>query len=188
MIKAILFDFYGVICSDDLWDFVGINKQGRSEIHELADEVNLGKINWDEFCRSLSIASGRRVEEVNSMYQAFRINRPLMGLIGQLKNEYKIGLLTNANRGHIAGILDDIGAADEFDSLVVSADIGMIKPQPGIYREAAKQLGVETEECLFVDDAIINVDGAEAVGMKSILYSDFQSFAGKITGILEASQ
>ena len=171
-VNAIVFDFYGVISSDDLWDFVGVDKQSRSQVHELADQVNLGQLDWDEYCKKLSIASDRRLEEINTMYWAYRINRNLIGYIGQLKQNYKIGLLTNANRGHIEAILEEIGAQNDFDAVVVSADVGMIKPQPRIYKEMLRRLSVEAEEAVFIDDAAINVEGAEAVGMKAILFEN----------------
>ena len=82
------------------------------------------------------------------------------------------------------GILDELGAADEFDSVVVSADIGMIKPQPGIYKRALQDLGVEAEEAVFIDDAGVNVDGAKAVGMQAILYENLAQLRQDLDKIL----
>jgi epoxide hydrolase-like predicted phosphatase len=61
---------------------------------------------------------------------------------------------------------------DLFDVVVISAEVGLHKPQPEIYRLAAEQLGVEPEDCVFVDDLRENCAGAEAVGMASILHRD----------------
>ena len=55
-----------------------------------------------------------------------------------------------------------------FDVTVISAEVGMHKPQPEIYRLAAERLEVEPGECIFVDDLKENCDGAEAVGMTPI--------------------
>lgn len=57
-----------------------------------------------------------------------------------------------------------------FDATVISGDVGLHKPQPGIYELGAERLGVPPRECVFVDDLRENVEGAEAVGMTAILH------------------
>jgi epoxide hydrolase-like predicted phosphatase len=52
-----------------------------------------------------------------------------------------------------------------FDAVVISGEVGMRKPEPGIYLLAAERLGKAPEECVFVDDLGPNVRGAAAVGM-----------------------
>jgi epoxide hydrolase-like predicted phosphatase len=59
-----------------------------------------------------------------------------------------------------------------FDTAVISAEVGLHKPQPEIYRLAAERLVVGPEECVFVDDLRENCAGAEAVGMTAILHRD----------------
>ncbi len=58
--------------------------------------------------------------------------------------------------------------AELFDDVVISAEVGLHKPQPAIYRLAAERLEVEPELCIFVDDLKENCEGAEAVGMTAI--------------------
>ncbi|GLY26209.1 HAD family phosphatase [Micromonospora sp. NBRC 101691] len=58
------------------------------------------------------------------------------------------------------------------DEFVFSNQIGLRKPEPGIYLHAARQIGVEPADCLFVDDRLRNVRGAEAVGMTGLHYVD----------------
>ncbi len=59
-----------------------------------------------------------------------------------------------------------------FDDVVISAEVGLHKPQPEIYRLAADRLAVRPESCVFVDDLRENCAGAEAVGMTTILHRD----------------
>jgi putative hydrolase of the HAD superfamily len=61
---------------------------------------------------------------------------------------------------------------DLFDATVISADVGLHKPQPEIYRLACERLGVEPGEAVFVDDLRENCAGAEAVGMTAVLHRD----------------
>jgi epoxide hydrolase-like predicted phosphatase len=59
---------------------------------------------------------------------------------------------------------------DLFDAVVISAEVGLRKPEPEIYLFAAERLGVQPPECVFVDDLPQNVDGARAVGMEGIVH------------------
>ena len=68
-----------------------------------------------------------------------------------------------------------------FDTSVISAEVRMHKPQPEIYRLAAKRLEVAPEPCLFVDDLQENCDGAEAVGMTAIRHKSVPETIARLT-------
>ena len=57
-----------------------------------------------------------------------------------------------------------------FDSVVISGDVGMHKPEPDIFLLGAERIGVPPAECVFVDDLRENCAGAEAVGMTALLH------------------
>lgn len=59
-----------------------------------------------------------------------------------------------------------------FDTTIVSALIGVNKPDPKIYQLALEASEVKTEECFFIDDLEHNLKPAEDLGMKTILYKD----------------
>lgn len=60
-----------------------------------------------------------------------------------------------------------------FDDIVISGEVGLRKPEPEIFQLAARRLGLEPAECVFVDDLQLNVDGARAVGMTAILHTEY---------------
>ena len=60
----------------------------------------------------------------------------------------------------------------ELDGIVLSGEVGVTKPDPAIYRIVLERAGVEAERAVFLDDSPINVDGARAVGMPAILFTD----------------
>jgi len=65
----------------------------------------------------------------------------------------------------------DAGAFDEhFSPIVISAEVGVTKPDPAIYRIALERCGCEPGQCLFVDDRDPNILGAREVGMQTHLY------------------
>ena len=69
-----------------------------------------------------------------------------------------------------------------FDGIVVSADVRMIKPDPGIYRYLLERYGLKAEECLFVDDVQANVNGAVAVGMQAFRFTgDYEKIKSEYT-------
>ena len=60
-----------------------------------------------------------------------------------------------------------------FDDVVISGEVGMRKPEPEIFLLAARRLDLKPEECVFIDDLELNVDGARAVGMTAILHTEY---------------
>jgi putative hydrolase of the HAD superfamily len=64
-------------------------------------------------------------------------------------------------------IVDGLGLADEVDAIVLSFEIGVMKPDPGIYLAALDRIGVPGERAAFVDDQPGYLAGAEAVGMRT---------------------
>lgn len=58
-----------------------------------------------------------------------------------------------------------------FDDYVLSYEVGMVKPEPGIYLEAARRAGSAPGECVFIDDLPENVAAAEETGMAGIVYT-----------------
>lgn len=66
-------------------------------------------------------------------------------------------------------IVDDLGLGREVDAIVLSFEVGVAKPDAGIYRAALDALGARPEEAVFVDDQAAYCEGAEALGIRSLL-------------------
>lgn len=62
--------------------------------------------------------------------------------------------------------------ADRFHDIVVSGREKMLKPDPAIYRLLIDRNGLAAADCLFIDDSAANVEGARAVGMDAVLFTD----------------
>jgi len=61
---------------------------------------------------------------------------------------------------------------DELDGLVLSGHVGIVKPDPEIYRIVLKRAGVAAHHAVFFDDSPVNVEGARAVGIEARLFTD----------------
>ena len=176
MTRAIIFDFFGVICPDLYWGW--LRKQipdlenQRRYFQELSDQFDLGKLSTTELIKTLSEKT--TVEEdkvIPFIEQAVQIDTEVVDLIKSLKRNYKIGLLSNSNSEFIEGILKDHNLNDLFDSIVISQKVGFIKPQKEIFEIALKELNVEAREVLFVDDRESNTSAGEKLGFTALVFT-----------------
>jgi putative hydrolase of the HAD superfamily len=71
-----------------------------------------------------------------------------------------------------------------FDAVVISAEAGMRKPEPGIFLHVTALLGLEPAECVFIDDIEANVLAAEAVGMLGVHHSGLRSTTQRLSELL----
>jgi len=102
-------------------------------------------------------------------------------LIEELKNRgYGIYLLSNASfRQH--EYWPRIEASRFFDGTLISADEGVIKPQPEIYNLILERFGLKAEECFFIDDVPANIEGALRCGMfGAVFYDDVEYLRGNL--------
>lgn len=111
-------------------------------------------------------------------------------VVGLLRDARAAGLpvllVTNATPW-LADDLALLGLTGEdglFDAVLSSADLGVTKPDPRIYREAVRRAGVAADRCLFVDDRRENVDAAVALGMRGLLYREPADLAAVLAPVV----
>lgn len=191
MIKAIIFDFFGVLIGDG-FDVTyrtagGDPVKDKAFIQDLLDLTNRGEITTDEFRDKLCKQLGISAEDYQlSMRTAEVVNQELLEYIKTLRPKYKTAILSNANIGSLERRIERKVLKEHFDDLIVSAEVGFVKPEPEIYKLAASRLGLEEGECVFVDDREGYVNGAASVGMYAILYEDFAKFKKELEELLTA--
>lgn len=82
---------------------------------------------------------------------------------------YRLAVISNGDSGQQRRKLERLGIASRFDSVVISGDLGVSKPDPGIFEQSLRELGVPAEETLYVgDDLESDALGAQGVGMHAI--------------------
>ena len=82
---------------------------------------------------------------------------------------YGVYLLSNAT-SYLSEYFHRIPGSECFDGRIVSADVKMLKPEREIYRELYRQYALDPAECFFIDDSILNVDGAWLSGMQATVF------------------
>ncbi len=110
-------------------------------------------------------------------------NRHVEALIKRLRKKYKVALLTNNNRSRY-----EIAAAKFFDPKIfdrtfVSCLMGMRKPSASIYRRVLSEMGVKASETVFVDNMEKNVTGANRVGIRGIMYTNYTRLENELRRI-----
>lgn len=169
IIKAILFDFHGVLVfrkkdyrPDSVAD--GID----SMIGDCANDAEfkaraMGKygLNEKEFQSVL--------DRIVDKYEKFA---ELWELLPQLRKKYKLAIINNGTFLTVPKFDAKFSICGSFDLFVSSAAEGVRKPDAKIFLPTAQKLGVVPEECLFMDDMKINIKGAAAVGMETIWWEN----------------
>ena len=80
-------------------------------------------------------------------------------------------ILSNMGDNVLENMKREFDWLPRFDVLVWSFQLRMAKPDPAIYRHVLKELGTRPEETLFLDDRLVNVEAAQALGMVAIQFS-----------------
>ncbi|MBL8570340.1 MAG: HAD family phosphatase [Phreatobacter sp.] len=71
----------------------------------------------------------------------------------------------------------------EFTGLVLSADVGINKPDPRIYRILCERHGLDPRTCVFIDDSARNVEAARAAGMRGIVFTDAGALSSELAAM-----
>jgi FMN phosphatase YigB (HAD superfamily) len=187
MIKAIIFDCFGVVFSDNFEDnyrkFGGDPVKDKQFLEEVIFTLSTGKEkNFNRIIASrLNIA-----EDVWSAANTSgrRFNWELLKYITQLRKTYKVSMLSNIGNDGLETFMDYSILEQHFDDIVESAKIGFAKPEARAYEVAADRLHVRLDECIFIDDREMYVEGATHVGMKAILFEDLDSLKQGLESIL----
>jgi epoxide hydrolase-like predicted phosphatase len=191
--RAALFDFGGVLttsvwdsfaafCRSEGLDADAVKHLFRTDQEALADlrRLETGTLSESEFEASFGRRLGLRNAEnlIDSMFAGMKPLEPMVAAVREIRGGgLRTGLITNSwSTAHYDREL----LAELFDDVLVSAEVGLHKPQPEIYRLAAERIGVPPEACLFVDDLRENCEGAETVGMTAIRHRDAPATIAKL--------
>ncbi len=114
-------------------------------------------------------------------------NRRLLDFIkAELKPRYKLAIISNSSGSWQKRLLMPPDLA-LFDEVILSSQEGLEKPHPSIYELAAQKLGVAPAQCLFIDDTPGHCAGAQAVGMETIVYKDFEQMKAQLEALVTDS-
>lgn len=197
-IRAVIFDLGGVLVRTTdpaprarLAERLGLSPAELSRIifdEESAYQATLGAITTQEHWEAVRRKLGLSPEEFPAVPAEFwggdTLDQDLVDYLRALRPRYKTALLSNAWDDLRQVLEEHWKITDAFDEVFISAEVGLLKPDPRIYRLALERLGVAPQEAVFVDDFPENVAGARAVGMHAIQFRDPGQARAEVEAVL----
>ncbi|HKH66964.1 MAG TPA: HAD-IA family hydrolase [Reyranella sp.] len=194
--RAVLWDFGGVILSSPFEAFnryeaeIGLPKDFIRSLNARNGDTNA----WAKMERSeVSLEGFVELFEEEARQQGHKLDgwRILQSLSGDIRPQmvealrrcsraFRVACITNnMKHGEGPGMARSADKAKDvaeimmlFEHVVESSKLGLRKPDPRIYRHACDLLGVQPEECVYLDDLGINLKPARALGMRTIKVGD----------------
>ena len=145
--------------------------------YNLHREFEIGKISEKEFINKiLSIVDHKIDEKTFCKYYAdiFSLNEDLISLLPTMKKNYKLFLLSNTDSIHKKYGWEKYDFLKYFDKLILSFEVGAVKPDEKIFREVEKASELPSSEHFFIDDIQEYVEGAKNVGWDAVQFIDYQ--------------
>lgn len=168
--------FYDVLYSGDAWQ-----------------QAKLGAMTGHDYWHSMMVALGHAPDEDVAAFRAGlfagrALDEHVVRIARRLALRFPLGLLSNATDELEASLEHEFGIDDLFVVVVNSARARVAKPDPRAYQLVLDGLGVAPDEALFIDDKPRNVYAAEALGIRSILYTDAPALEAELArrGLLDA--
>ena len=194
MIEAITFDLDGVYFPDGKAKFLaalqerGVSEDEASRVFLKSDEMNqqykLGKMTDDEYWTwaanewKLDVAPK---ELTDLLVASYSVDPQVEAVVKSAKSHgYKTLICSNNFPARVNGLNERFHFLDNFDVAVFSHEVGAVKPSEAIFSELVANAGVPAASIVFADDDAANLTGAEALGIQTFLYEDFDQFVGKL--------
>lgn len=191
-VQAIFFDAGDVLYHrngngsklDEYLNGLGLDpgKVDREKIRELMIQSHRGQINQDQYREAVlklygisrleDVALGKQIMKqeddavvvfpgVADTLHAFKDKGMLLGIITDTAQQLSVKLKWFEQNGFV----------DVWDSIISSWETGFNKPHPAIYQMALRQVGVEPEQAVFVGHKNYELEGARAVGMRTVAFN-----------------
>jgi beta-phosphoglucomutase-like phosphatase (HAD superfamily) len=180
-VKAVIFDMDGVLLDSPMYvrksyDLVlreygitpdprdGERNHGRSIHDRLKDwETRYGfHCTVEEFSQKADALQFEMMKEIKPDLELLEFARFAK------KACLKFALATASTRKRTDGILALLGLVGMFDVIISAEDVSRHKPEPDVYLEAAKKLGVDPADCIVIEDSRIGVKAAKRAGMFAV--------------------
>lgn len=189
-IKNIIFDLGDVILNIDVpvasKSFAELSGREQAEILELFSQNalfrqfetgELDEAGFRNYVRKILDFSDLSDEAIDTAWNSLLLDLPpeRVELLQKLAKNYRLFLLSNTSSIHITPVNKILQAStgvekleDLFETVFLSYEMGLMKPDPKIYQKVLEQAGLEAEETLFLDDNLANIEAASKLGIDTI--------------------
>lgn len=193
-IRAIIFDFGGVLIEWDPRNLYRHYFNQPEKIEQFLSDVNFSQWNIEQdrgrpFAEGIAVLSAQYPHYATYIH-AFgeRWDETLVGTIDgtvkilrELKQAgYPLYALSNWSAETFPIARRKFDFFDAFDEIVLSGAVGMVKPERGIFELLLQKIGRPAHECLFIDDALANIQQADRMGFKTVLFKSSQQLRAEL--------
>lgn len=184
MIKAVFFDFDGVLTRDKtgslttlryLSQATGVELDRlRAAFSEHNSDLNLGRVSHAEIWSAVCEKLGTRIDMglLPAAFESTPFNDGMMRLAGALRRQYAVGIITDNKADRINHLKSCASLTSLFDPIVVSAEVGSDKESSHIFQVALSRLGIAPGESIFIDNTEKNLAAPRAMGMHAVYFDD----------------
>ena len=185
-VPTIIFDFGGVLLRTEdrsprerLAAHFGMTYEDLEAVvfgSKTAVQASVGRLSADEHWQAVARQLGWPEEELPALQRAFwggdELDERLIDFLRSLRGTWRTALLSNAWDDLRPALHEVWHIGDAFDEIFISAEMGLVKPDPAIYAEVGRRLQSEGEDLLFVDDFLRNVTAARQAGWTAVQFQN----------------
>jgi beta-phosphoglucomutase len=193
MIKAIFFDFNGVIIDDETIQMKAYHEVLSGHEIALTEELYFGALGMDDktFVRSmfahakkplsdplLEEVLGAKTELHRQMIEELPLFPGVLTFLKAASREFQLGLVSMANKVEVGYVFERANLTPLFSIVVTAEDASVCKPAPDCYvaglmklnelRQQERMLPLVASECLAIEDSPPGIQSAHAAGMKTL--------------------
>lgn len=190
MIKAVIFDCFGVLTTDSWRAFIDSlpDDADAESARELSRAYRAGLISHQDFLEGAKTITGYSIQHLDQLmeHETYKNVRLLDYIRDLRKRGLKIGLLSNAATNWVRDVFLTPEEQKLFDAMVLSFEAGITKPDPRIFHMICDRLQVKPEEAILVDDIDRYCQGARTEGLKAIVYNDLKQMKQELEPLLSS--
>lgn len=189
MIKALIFDCFGVFYSDPVFAYMRDSTtppEKAKALHSLDEQAARGLLDKSGFVTQAASIVGipeRKAEQ--RFFHSDDRNERLVEFMQELRKTYKVAMLSNISGDMMDGFFSLDERQQLFDVVILSGDVKMAKPDRAIFGLVCERLGVKLNEAVMIDDIQSTCDIVKTFGMQSICYRNFEQFKAELATTLK---
>lgn len=152
----------------------------------LWDRVNRGQLPGDSLRVELNERLGGKmtVPQWLAVWTChFSVNEPMVAHVEKLVGRVRLVLLSNTHDQHVDYLRPRLPLLERFDALVLSYEVGLVKPERGIYERALEAAGVPAWRAVFFDDVERFATAAAQVGMQGRVFRSAHEFPAQLKAL-----
>ena len=184
MTKYIFFDMDGVLTTDTTGSYTTAKffaDKFKIDFDELFQytkpfdsDIDAGKLTVNEVWAKVAEKYNKEFKDeyIREAFLSTPIDAKMLEIVDKLKENYKVGIITDNSIERANAIFDKNNFREIFDTIIISGEVKSTKKSVEIFNIAAKKAGVECNECVFIDNNPNNAKVADEAGFKGIWFDD----------------